>query len=738
MATTEHGTTIQEDYSILATGSRRDERTRVIKHGDSFGVFDHAGMIGRAGMGELGLYHDDTRYLSMFELALERHRPLLLNSTVLRDNVLHVDLANPDLMDRTEPLVRDSVHLFVESFLWDRGWHARLQLHNYALRRVELELSLLFESDFADVFEVRGVQRLRRGSLRPPVIGRDEVILTYDGLDRVVRATHLAFDPAPASLTAGRASYRLALAPQGHAAIELWVGFTRRETGGGDPDGEAPLQPARAERARPPYDHAYRRAVAALAARRGGCAAVEASDPGFAEWIERSAADLQMMITDTPHGPYPYAGVPWFSTPFGRDGIITAYELLWLDPAVARGVLGFLAATQATALDPERDAEPGKVIHEVRGGEMAALGEVPFGRYYGSVDATPLFVVLAEAYYRRTADRALIEAIWPNLERALGWIDAHGDLDGDGFVEYRRRSTRGLSSQGWKDSVDSISHAGGELAIGPIALCEVQGYTYAARRAGAALAAALGRPDRAAELDDQADQLRIRFDRAFWSESIASYALALDGAKRPCEVRASNAGHALFTGIASPDRARRVVDALLDDRSFSGWGIRTLDAAEARYNPISYHNGSVWPHDNALIAAGMARYGHKQACARVTAALHQAALHFDLRRMPELFCGFRSRPHEGPTLYPVACAPQAWSAGAVFLLLQACLGLEVDALRGQVVFDRPILPPGLDQLTIRELVVGQARVDLVIERQTHDAGVYLRSRDGDVSVIVRK
>jgi glycogen debranching enzyme len=376
-------------------------------------------------------------------------------------------------------------------------------------------------------------------------------------------------------------------------------------------------------------------------------------------------------------------------------------------------------------------------MHEIRRGPASA--DVLGGSiYYGSVDATPLFVVLAEAYYRRTADRPLIEAIWPNLERALGWIDAHGDLDGDGFVEYRRRSTRGLSSQGWKDSVDSISHAGGELAIGPIALCEVQGYTYAARRAGAALAAALGRPDRAAELDDQADQLRIRFDRAFWSESIASYALALDGAKRPCEVRASNAGHALFTGIASPDRARRVVDALLDDRSFSGWGIRTLDAAEARYNPISYHNGSVWPHDNALIAAGMARYGHKQACARVTAALHQAALHFDLRRMPELFCGFRSRPHEGPTLYPVACAPQAWSAGAVFLLLQACLGLEVDALRGQVVFDRPILPPGLDQLTIRELVVGQARVDLVIERQTHDAGVYLRSRDGDVSVIVRK
>jgi glycogen debranching enzyme len=729
MATTEHSTTIPEDYSILATSSRRDERTRVIKHGDSFGVFDHAGMIGQAGMGELGLYHDGTRYLSMFEIALERRRPLLLHSTVLRDNVLHVDLANPDLPDRPEPLVRDSIHLFVQSLLWDRGWHARLQLHNYALHAVEVELSLLFDADFADVFEVRGMLRLRRGAVRPPVIEPGAVTLIYDGLDRVVRTTRLAFDPVPASLTAGRASYRLALPPQGHASIELAVGFS---CSAGSP------QPLRDAPAGPSYDRAYRCALTALGTRQGGCATLEASDPGFAEWIERSAADLQMMITDTAHGPYPYAGVPWFSTPFGRDGIIAAYELLWLDPAVARGVLGYLAATQATELDPERDAEPGKIIHEVRGGEMAALGEVPFGRYYGSIDATPLFVVLAEAYYRRTADRALVEAIWPSVDRALRWIDAYGDHDGDGFVEYRRRSSRGLSSQGWKDSVDSISHAGGELATGPIALCEVQGYAYAARRAGAALAAALGRPDRAAELDDQAEQLRIGFERAFWSERIASYALALDGDKRPCEVRASNAGHALFTGIASADRARRVVDALLDDRSFSGWGIRTLDAAEARYNPISYHNGSVWPHDNALIAAGMARYGHKQACARVTAALRQAALHFDLRRMPELFCGFRSRPHEGPTLYPVACAPQAWAAGAVFLLLQACLGLEVDALRAQVVLDRPILPPGLDQVMIRRLAVGAARVDLVIERHPHDAGVYLLSRDGDVGVTVTK
>jgi glycogen debranching enzyme len=718
---TEPSTQILEDYYILATRTRADERTRVIKHGDSFAVFDHAGMIRQAGIGELGLYYNDTRYLSTFEIALERRRPLLLNSTVRRDNLLNVDLANPDLPDRPDPLPRDSVHLFTQSFLWHRCWHARLRLHNYALRAVEVELSLLFEADHADIFEIRGKHRARRGTRLQPVIGTGEIALAYEGLDRVKRTTRLAFRPTPATLAANRASYRLRIAPQGHELIDVCVGFE---------EGASPMVQG--------FDAAHQESVAALARHSVDSAMVETSNAKFDEWLERSAADIQMMVTDTPHGPYPYAGVPWFSTAFGRDGIITAYEMLWLDPGLARGVLGFLAATQATEHDPENDAEPGKIVHEVRGGEMAALGEVPFGRYYGSIDATPLFVMLAEAYHRRTADRETIARIWPSIDRALGWIERHGDLDGDGFIEYARRSSRGLSSQGWKDSVDSISHAGGELATGPIALCEVQAYAYGARRAGAALARALGNGDRAAALDRDAEALRERFERAFWSEELGSYALALDGDKRPCLVRASNAGHCLFAGIASAEHARRVVAALLDDRAFSGWGIRTLDATEARYNPLSYHNGSVWPHDNAMIAHGMARYGHKQACARLLSALYEASLHFDLRRMPELFCGFGPRPHEGPTHYPVACAPQAWAAGSVFLLLQACLGLEIDAMQSKIVLDRPILPACLEQLTIRRLQIGAARVDLVLENHADDVGVHLVNRSGEVAVVIAK
>jgi glycogen debranching enzyme len=366
---------------------------------------------------------------------------------------------------------------------------------------------------------------------------------------------------------------------------------------------------------------------------------------------------------------------------------------------------------------------------------MAALGEVPFGRYYGSVDATPLFVVLAGAYWRRTADRATIEKLWPHVERALAWIDTHGDVDGDGFIEYARRSPRGLVHQGWKDSQDAISHADGSLVDGPVALCEVQGYVYAGRRAAAELARVLGHPERAARLERQADALREQFERAFWVDRLGTYALALDGEKRPCEVRASNPGHCLWSGIASRDRALRVTTTLLDDCSFSGWGVRTLDVREQRYNPISYHNGSVWPHDNAIIAMGMARYGAKTGASRILSGLFDASHHVDLNRMPELFCGFRMRAHEGPTLYPVACAPQAWSAGAVFLLLQACLGLDVDATQQRITFDHPLLPDNLHKLAIRDLRVGDARVDLMLEHNAHDVALYVEKRTGTVEIV---
>jgi glycogen debranching enzyme len=486
------------------------------------------------------------------------------------------------------------------------------------------------------------------------------------------------------------------------------------------------------------FDDAVAEATAFHTRRVSHSCHVGASESRFDDWLRRSQSDLYMLTTELPTGPYPYAGIPWFNTPFGRDGIITAIECLSIRPELARGVLSYLASTQAKEIIPEQDAEPGKVLHEIRHGELANLGEMPFGRYFGSVDATPLFVLLTQAYFERTGDRAFIESIWPNVQAALKWIDDYGDLDGDGFIEYERRSTDGLIHQGWKDSDDAISYQNGSLASGRIALCEVQSYVYAARRAGALLALALGMPERASLLDAQAEGLRQRFEAIFWCDDLNTYALALDGDKRPCRVKASNSGQCLFGGIVSPQRAARLARTLSASDLFCGWGIRSLSASEVRFNPMGYHNGAVWPHDNALIAFGASRYGLKDFALAVFSGLFSAATYFDSNRIPELFCGFDREPGEGPVPYPVACAPQAWATASVVLLLQACLGLNISAPDRQICFQQPRLPAFVPELRITNLEVAGASVDLVLVRRDRDVGIHVVRRDGDVSIIVAK
>jgi glycogen debranching enzyme len=718
------GASFTTQFFIPATASLQERRPRTLKHGDTFALFDHNGdALAGPGSPE-GLFHRDTRYLSHLYLTFQGARPLLLSSTLRDDNaILTCDLTNPDLLDDAGNIImeHDLIHLRRSRFLWEAACFERLVLRNFSAKRCEIPIEITFSADFADLFEVRGSRRERRGELHVPEVRDDRVLLAYTGLDGQRRTTLLAFDPAPTRLNGTSATFLLDLAPKEARSLFLTISCNPAE--GAEP---APRQSFFAGL------KVARRALRASASR---AASISSSNDIFNEAVRRSVSDLYMLITDTAEGPYPYAGIPWFSTVFGRDALITALETLWLDPTIARGVLAHLAANQATELNPEADAEPGKILHEVRYGEMAELGEVPFRRYYGSIDSTPLFVMLAGAYLDRTGDLATLTRLWPNLEAALNWIEHHGDRDGDGFVEYGRRTVEGLANQGWKDSQDSIFHADGSLAKGPIALAEVQAYVYGAWKAAAKIARRLGHPASAAGYDIRAESLQKCFDSAFFDEELGTYALALDGDKKPCRVRTSNAGHALLTGIAYPNRAEAVAHTLMTAPSFCGWGIRTVASSEARYNPMSYHNGSIWPHDNALIAAGLARYGFHREAARIFEGMFAASTFIDLRRLPELFCGFARQNTWGPTFYPVACNPQAWAAAAPLFMLQASLGLGFDPQKKQISFEGPTLPRFLDEVTLRNLAVGGGAADVTVRRSGSNVVVDVIRRHGEVRIL---
>ncbi|MDN5849381.1 MAG: amylo-alpha-1,6-glucosidase [Nitrococcus sp.] len=713
---------INDQWYVLATSSQADDRTCVLKDGETFAVFDRYGDIQHLGIGEQGIYHQDTRFLSYFEFNINERRPLVLNSTVKQDNtLLTVDLTTSDLYKDNQLVThKGTLHIFRSKLLWEGTHYEHMRLFNYGDKIISLHLDFQFGADYADIFEVRGAKRVTRGQDLPVQHKEQELVLGYQGLDGETRRTRILFSQPPDRQEDGRIYFHIQLPPKEEKSLYFTIAC---ET-------NAKKAPVLA------YKTALSHSNNAGTADRERIGCVFTSNEQFNDWLNRSAADLQMLTTQTLQGDYPYAGVPWFSTPFGRDGIITALQYLWLNPKLARGVLSFLATTQAKEETPAQDAEPGKILHEARQGEMAALHEVPFGRYYGSVDATPLFVVLAGAYYQRTGDRELLETIWPNIECALAWIDDYGDSDGDGFVEYSRHSSNGLVHQGWKDSEDSIFHQNGSPAEGPIALCEVQGYVYDAKKTAAKLATFLDDMNRATELERQARTLKEKFNQAFWCDDIGTFALALDGHKRPCRVTASNAGHALFSGIASRKYAKRLAETLINEASFSGWGIRTIATTERRFNPMSYHNGSIWPHDNAIAAMGLARYGFKAQALQILTGLFDASIVMDLHRLPELFCGFGRPPGQGPTLYPVACSPQAWASGTVFYLLQACLGLTFSEEKPQLRFHHPRLPEYMQRLKITNLRFGNAVIDLELRRHLHDVGVNVLRKEGDLEVAV--
>jgi glycogen debranching enzyme len=718
---------VGSDFYILASSLTSRRSTRVLVDGESFAVFEVGGDILQSPLEPLGFFHRDTRYLSRFELKVAGEVPYYLNSYTSRENAqLRVNLSNPDLTFQGDDirLPRNSIQIERNWVIAGAALFHKLMVRNYAPLQIEVPMDFLFEVDFADLFEVRGLRRVRRGTYLPVEVDAGRVRFSYRGLDGAQRFTELVFEPQPAALESGRASFRLTLKPDEQKELQV------RISGGCEKSTARPAHPAR-------FEEALARRRAEIAQLDAGWSRITTSAESMNLLLRHSVADLTSIIRYSPEGTFLMAGIPWFATLFGRDSILTALYTLPFNPAIAAGTLKTLASLQGSEVNDRRDEQPGKIVHEIRGGEMAATGEVPFGRYYGSVDATPLFLWLLGRYVATTGDLQLADDLWKHAELALDWIVQWGDRDSDLFVEYLRETPRGLANQGWKDSFDAISHADGDLARPPIALCEVQGYVYAAYTSVAQVARRLGRQAVADSLRERAAALKSAFLRDFWLDHERTIALALDGDKSPCRVMSSNAAHCLAAGIVDSEHGAALAERLMSDEMFSGWGLRTLSSQERRYNPMSYHNGSVWPHDNALAAAGLARVGQSTGVMRMLEGLLDASLYLNSGSLPELFCGFTRDERMGPVPYPVACHPQAWSAASIFLFLQAMLGIEVNGFDRKLVIDAPAMPSWLDWIKIENLKVGGGAVSLLVRRTPEVPAIEILGKRGPVTVEIR-
>ena len=656
------------------------------------------------GSGE-GLYSNDTRHLSELSLTIGGRSPALLATTTQSPYLAVVDLANAAVdQDGVSPIPARGLSIRRMFLLGDRLYQ-RLVIQNHSGTRMATEMAIKLQVDFADMFEVRGA---REPIHRAPTLAShstpNEISFCYLGKDEVRRETIVEVAPpgklVESSPDGARLTWALELEPLQSIEAEFTV--------------EPSLERMRT------HHRSFQSTKEIVAAKAGmwssSCTRMEGGSAGLHRILAKGVNDLRSLMTPSEDGEIIAAGIPWYVALFGRDALLTSLEMLVLTPEPARRSLVHLARMQAQTDDPYRDAEPGKILHELRQGELALSGSIPHSPYYGTVDATPLFLVLASAYWRWTADLDTMKKLEPALDAALRWIDDHGDRDGDGFVEYLSRSPSGLHNHGWKDSQHSIMHADGSPAGGPIALVEVQGYVYMAKRGMADLYRALGRSDRAALLETEAAELMEAFNEAFWMPEEDTFALALDGSKRQVRSVTSNAGHGLYCGIVDTDRAQLMAHRLLDGDMFSGWGVRTLSSRSPAYDPMSYHNGSIWPHENAIIAAGFKRCGLLQETQRVATALLDAALESPDSRLPELFCGFDRDVGRSYVPYPVACSPQAWAAAAPFMLLQTLLGISAEAPAERLTVLDPALPVATDRLRLHGMRVGDSRVSLDFAR----------------------
>jgi glycogen debranching enzyme len=693
-----------ERGSELVLSTCHDAEQLVCARGTLFLVTDRHGDIAPRGARELGLFYQDTRHLSHLALTLENAELVHLSAETTHDAFNQVDLMVAGL-DEGEFLDDPQNFLHVRRRqLLDGSLVEEITFTNFLGRAVEIDVTLSFDVDFADIFEVRGAKRPRRGQKQKPTLFESGVRFSYAGLDGVVYSTDLSIWPAPRLLAEDCAKLSLRIPAGGSERVEIKVEP-------GKLSGERAQKSSSPPR---PFAARIKNLIEETRTFREQSTRVSCDNALIQQALDQAVLDLYSLQVDVDGDPIVAAGIPWFCAPFGRDSLIASYQALLLNPSLAIGSLRVLAKYQGKRFDEVSEEEPGKIFHEFRFGEMARAGEMPHSPYYGSIDATPLFVILVDATYKVTADLDFLRSLLPNVLAALAFIDARSQ-NATRFVSYQRRSARGLDNQGWKDSRAGVSFPDGERAEAPIALCEIQGYCVDAYERGSRILRVLGEVALADAYRAKSLALRDLINEHFWLHDKERYAYAIDGRGRKLPTVVSNLGHLLWSRVPTPERAQRTAELLLRSESFSGFGIRTLSSDQAVYNPLSYHNGTVWPHDNALIAKGMANYRHTHYATAIFEGLVQALAYFSPPRLPELFCGM---PRESGNLvrYPVACSPQAWAAGAPFLLLQAILGIHADAPRGLLSIRNASLPPSVEWVSFSGLRIGNARVDVRLRR----------------------
>lgn len=703
-------------------------RAIVIKDQDIFFLAEHDGGVPAGNQDGFGLYYHDCRYLNGYTLRVGGAPPNALGSTAERGSIAQFELTNEKLQLSAGHFIPEQTFGITLQRVIDSAEcavHDRFRIQNYSVDRHEVLFSFEFKADFEDVFEIRGINAKTVGHKDSPEWKDGVLVLGYRGADKVHRQLEIHPDPKPHNISSSGAEFRIDIAPADSTDIKFSLRI--RET-----SEVAPRTQHRVSDQHPVAEALDRQSENWLSK----YASVTSSSRLLNEVVRRSLLDLLVLRSSLHDLAFISAGLPWYDALFGRDSIIAALETLAYDPEVAEQTIRLLAKYQGAKTDEWRDEQPGKILHELRRGELANLNEIPQTPYYGSVDSTPLFLILIGEHANWTGDLGLFRALRENVERALHWIDHDGDEGKNGYLSYASKSSKGLGNQGWKDSGDSVMNADGSLATPPIALVEVQGYVYRAKHLIADLYARSGDQSTASRLRREAAELKSRFNRDFWVEKTNFYAIALQKGNRPAAVISSNPGQALWTGIVDDSRVAAVVHHLTAEEMFNGWGVMTLSTREKRANPIGYHLGTVWPHDNAIIAAGFRRYGFDREALRVLDGIVHAASYFEHYRLPEVFAGFSRHQFVIPMRYPVACHPQAWAAGSVPFLLTNLLGLQADAFNATLHVVRPVLPDEIDELQIRRIKVGKGSVDLHFRRRAGVVDVETAQCEGGVSVHV--